>query len=186
VSLFLCEEELMKRILTIATLAAAALATGCGVTLSVHPLYTDKDLATNPQLEGKWTDDEAKDIWAVRKDGDVYVATCPTDKDSEAIEMRLVRLGDRYFLDLTSKNQPSLSIPGHLFAKVSVTGDELQVQMMNSKWLEQKARDTGVPYVELDKQVILTAATADLQKLLSLHAADPDAFENAEKMHRVR
>jgi hypothetical protein len=185
-SLFLHEEETMRSILMIAALAAAALATGCGVTLSVHPLYAEKDLASDLQLEGKWTDDEAKDIWAVRKDGDVYVATCPTDKDSEPIEMRLVRLGEHRFLDLTSKNTPSLSIPGHLFAKVSVTGDELQIQMMDSKWLEQKARETGFPYVEADKQVILTAPTSDLQKFVLLHAADPDAFESAEKLHRVR
>jgi hypothetical protein len=100
--------------------------------------------------------------------------------------MRLVRLGEHRFLDLTSKNTPSLSIPGHLFAKVSVTGDELQIQMMDSKWLEQKARETGFPYVEADKQVILTAPTSDLQKFVLLHAADPDAFESAEKLHRVR
>ncbi|MGA2329279.1 MAG: hypothetical protein ABSH05_23705 [Bryobacteraceae bacterium] len=176
----------MKSILTIATLAAAALATGCGVTLSLHPLYTDKELASDLQLEGKWTDDDAKDIWVVRKDGNVYVATCPTDTDSEAIEMRLVRLGDHHFLDLTSKNTPSLAIPGHLFAKVSVAGDELQIQTMGSKWLEQKARETGFPYLELDKQVILTAPTPDVQKFVLLHAGEPDAFEDAERLHRVR
>jgi hypothetical protein len=176
----------MKSILTIATLAAAALATGCGVTLSLHPLYTDKDLASDLQLEGKWTDDEAKDIWAVRKDGNAYVATCPTDTDSEPIEVRLVRLGDHHFLDLTSKNKPSLAIPGHLFAKVSVAGDELRIQTMDSKWLEQKARETGFPYVESDKQVILTAPTPDLQKFVLLHAGDPDAFQDVERLHRIR
>jgi hypothetical protein len=185
-SLFLHEEEIMRSILAVATLAAATLLSGCGVTLSIHPLYTDKDLASDPQLEGRWTDDEAKDIWAVRKDGNVYVATCPTDKDSEAIEMRLVRLGDQYFLDLTEKDTPSLAIPGHLFAKISVSGDELLVQMMDSKWLEQKARESGFPHLEVDKQVILTAPTPELQKFVLLHAGDAEAFEDAERLHRIR
>lgn len=176
----------MRYILMMAALAAAALTTGCGVTLSVHPLYTDKDLASDPQLEGKWTDDEAKDIWTVRKDGDVYVAICSSEKDSEAVEMRLVRLGEYHFLDLTSKNPPSLAIPGHLFAKVSVMGDELEIQLMDSKWLDQKVRETGFPYVEADKQVILTAPTSELQKFVLLHAADPGAFPDSERLHRVR
>ena len=176
----------MKSILTIAALAAAALMTGCGVTLSVNPLYTEKDQASDLELEGRWTDDEAKDIWDVRKEEQRYLATCITDRDVEAIEIRVVRLGEDRFLDLTSKNTPSLAVPGHLFAKARMSGEELQLQVMNQKWVEKKVREAGFPYVETGGGLLLTGSTAALQKFVLLHAGEAEAFEEAERLHRVR
>ena len=99
----------MRNPLLPVVLACTLSMTGC-LTLSVYPLYTAKDLVTDPLLEGKWTDPEDKDVWEIRRNGDAYVATCQTDKTSEPVEMRLVRLGEQRFLDLTSRDTPSLAV----------------------------------------------------------------------------
>jgi len=69
-----------------------------------------------------------------------------------------VRLGDIRFLDITSKDTPSLALPAHMIARVWMEKEELRIQVLDSEWLRQKIRDTGVPHLEVeDEQVILTA-----------------------------
>jgi hypothetical protein len=178
----------MKIISLLVALAVATLMTGCGPTLSLHPLYTDKDLVSDLPLEGKWTDAEAEEVWAVRKSGDGYEATSPGASDPEKVEIHVVRLGELRFLDITSKGSPSLAVPGHMFAKVWMAGEELRIQVLDCDWLKQKIRESGFPHVELeDEQVILTAPTPELQKFALLYAAEPKAFgSDMGKFHRVR
>jgi hypothetical protein len=176
----------MRNALLLAVLASVLPMTGC-LTLSVFPLYTDKDLVTDLPLEGKWMDPESKDTWEItRHGGDTYTAVDPTKKDSEPVEMRLVRLGERRFLDLTAANVPSLAIEGHMFGKIWMTGDELHIQLMGNAWLEKKARESGLGVLDApDKDVLLTAPTADLQKLVLRYADDEEAFEKPATLRRV-
>jgi hypothetical protein len=67
-----------------------------------------------------------------------------------------------------------------------MTGDQMQIQVISDAWLEKKARETGLPLLELpDKDVLLTAPTADLQRFILRYAGDPDAFEKPETLHRI-
>jgi hypothetical protein len=91
----------------------------------------------------------------------------------------VVRLGDSRFLDITSKDTPSLAVPAHMIARVWMEKEELRLQVLDSEWLRQKIRDTGVPHLEVeDEQVILTAPTQELQKFVLLYSAEPRAFES--------
>lgn len=178
----------MKIISLLVALAAVTLMTGCGPTLSLHPLYADKDLASDLPLEGKWADAENEEVWTISKSGDGFEGTSPGNSDPEKVGIHVVRLGEFRFLDIISKDTSSLDIPGHLFVKVWRVGEELRVQALDSDWLKQKIRETGLPHVELeDEQVILTAPTPELQKFVALHANEPKAFESdVGKFHRVR
>ena len=139
----------MRNAQLLAVLACVLPMTGC-ITLSLYPLYTAKDVVTDLPLEGKWMDSDKKEVWEIRRAGDAYVATDPTDEKSEPIEVRLVRLGERHFLDFTSNQTPSLAIAAHLFSKVWMTGDELHVQTVDDDWLAKKARDSGLAFAEDD------------------------------------
>jgi hypothetical protein len=175
----------MRNALLLVVLACTLPMAGC-LTLSLYPLYTAKDVVADLPLEGKWADAEAKDVWDIRRGGDVYIATDPSNKNDEPIEMRVVRLGEQSFLDLTSNNAPSLAIAAHLFGRIRMTGDQMQIQVISDAWLEKKARETGLPLLELpDKDVLLTAPTADLQRFILRYAGDPDAFEKPETLHRI-
>jgi len=161
---------------------------GCGPTLAVHPLYTEKDLVSDMPLEGKWTEIEDKVVWNVRKLGASYEAEAPGSSDSEKVEVHVVRLGELRFLDITPAAPSSLSIPGHMFTKVWMEGEELRLQLLDSDWLQQKIRETRFPFVELaDHQLILTAPTRELQKFVLLYAAEPKAYgSEVGKFQRVR
>jgi hypothetical protein len=175
----------MRNTLLLVVLACALPMTGC-FTLSLYPLYSANGTATDLQIEGRWTDVEGQDIWEIRRDGDGFVATCPTDATSEPVRMRMVRLGEYHFLDLTSRNTPTLAIEGHMFGKIWMSEGNLNVQLMSSSWLERKAKEAGLAYVELpDHQVVLTAATGDLQKFVLRYATDAEAFEEPQKLHRA-
>jgi hypothetical protein len=175
----------MRNALLLVVLAMVVPMMGC-LTLSVYPLYTAKDVVTDLPLEGKWMDPDGKDVWEIRRAGDCYVAINASDAHDEKVEVCLVRLGTRHFLDLTASDRPSLSVGGHLFCKVAVSGEELRVQTVKSEWLEKKARDSGLAFVELpDKDVLVTAPTAELQKLVLRYADDPEAFNEAGVLRRV-
>lgn len=176
----------MKNPLPLIVLACALPMTGC-LTLSVYPLYTASDLVTDPRIEGRWTDAEAKDVWEIAQHGDGYSIVCVTDNKGETIVAHLLRLGDSRFLDLTSKDTPSLAIAGHLFAKIETAKDEFQLQVMDSSWLERKARETGLAVVNLpDKETAVAASTGELRKFVQRYSADPGAFEAATKFHHPR
>ncbi len=176
----------MRNTLLLVVLAGALAMTGC-LTLSVYPLYTATDLVADLPLEGKWMDPDNKDIWEIRKGGDAYIVTDTSDQHPEPVELRLVRLGTRRFIDLTSNDTPALAMAGHIFGKVAISGEELRIQLMSSDWLAKRARDSGLALVEKpDKEVLLTASTADLQKLVLRYADDPEAFDKPSTLHRVR
>jgi hypothetical protein len=176
----------MRKPLLVVVLACSLLMTGC-LTLSVYPLYTAKDLVTEPQIEGKWITQEDNEVWEIHKSGDAYMAVCPGDREGEPVDMRIVQLGGQRFLDLTAHDAPSLAVPGHMFGKIAVTGDEMTIQLMTSSWLEKKAREAGLPVLEMaDNEILLTAPTAELQKFVVRYAADPDAFEKPTKLKRLR
>lgn len=174
----------MRLTLLLIAATGALLSTGCGPTLSVHPLYEDRDIVSDLPLEGLWTDQDAKEIWDVRKSNTGYEA----GNKEEKLRLQVVRLGDLRFLDITCCQDASLAIPGHLIAKVWMEGEELCAQAMDTDWLKQKVRETGFPNMELskDKQMILTAPTPLLQKFVQLYANEPRAFSEITRFHRVR
>lgn len=172
--------------------AGAAILTGCAPPVSIHPLYTSQDLVADPALEGTWAEPNGE-IWQIHKSGDGYEVNVLHAGDSPAAEtylVHLVRLNNSDFIDVTSKSQPDLGIAGHLFGKFSLQGDECRVTVFDDAWLRRTVQAGLAPQavaVESSGQVILTAPTADLQRFVLLHAADPDAWDaDVGTFHRVR
>jgi len=181
----------MRHIAILAALAGTVITTGCGVTLSVNRLYTDKDLVSDFPLEGKWTDEKAEDIWEVRKDDDGFVAVQLGKGESGEVSIHVVRIGQTRFLDIANKNTSALDIEGHLFMRVRLEGEELAIESLNWEWLKDKAAQAGLGSFESERKEggmwTLTAPTADLQKFIALYANEPKAFQvDIGRWHRVR
>ncbi len=160
---------------------------GCGPTLALHPLYTDKELVADMPLEGKWGEAEDEEVWTISRSGTAYQAVSSGKSESEKVDIRIVRLGETRFLDIASTEVPSLAVAGHMFCKAWMDGEELRLQVMDSEWLRQKIRETGLPFLELEgDQMLLTAPTKELQKFVMLYAAEPKAFgSEVGKFRRV-
>ena len=78
-----------------------AIITGCVPCL--NPIYTDKDVIVDPVLVGTWGSGEPKEKWVFTKTAARSYKLAQTDGDGVTAEfdVRLVRLGDYRFLDLS-------------------------------------------------------------------------------------
>jgi hypothetical protein len=173
----------------------------CGPVLSIHPLYTDKDVVFDPGLVGTWIDPTDKDepISFERGPGDSYKAITRLVNDvnvEQIFEARLVKLNGRLFLDaVQTKNRISgkeedmgIAIPGHLFARVSIQGDTLGLDLLDEDWIKDQleAGKISIAHEDEGDNVVLTASTADLQKFVVAHADDEKAFPKSGPLQRKK
>ncbi|MFN7998588.1 MAG: hypothetical protein U0Q18_33505 [Bryobacteraceae bacterium] len=171
--------------------ASVAVLTGCAPAVSIHPIYTSRDLTTDLSLDGAWAEQDGE-IWQVRRAEDGYDATVLRNGEApgtDAYRVHLLRLKDTNFLDVTSKADPGLGIAGHLFAKISLQGDELVIALMDDNWLKKAVQSGLAPQSVTgeDGRIILTAPTADLQRFILMHADNAEAWNgDAGRMRRVR
>jgi hypothetical protein len=101
----------------------------------------------------------------------------------------LLATESKEILDIASKSDPEIGVAGHLFARVRMQGDELYVSLIDDSWLKQMVEAGLAPQSTIGegRQIVLTAPTSELQKFISLHAADPAAWNDDEEgLHRVR
>jgi len=182
----------MRYTIALATAIAGTMLTGCAPTVSIHPLYTSQDLSSDLPLEGTWMEEDGG-TWQVEKSGDGYVAVVLHKGDSagtEAYSVHELRLQGRYFLDISSKSDPDLAVPGHLFAKVALEGDELAVNLMADDWLKKMAQAGAAPQFiggDPEGQIILTAPSGELQRFILANADNAEAWDgDTGRLHRVR
>jgi hypothetical protein len=182
----------MRNLFLLLALPAALLLTGCGPMMSVHPLYTDQDLANDLPLAGRWTDEEGEAIAVVKAEENGYrVLWFADDSGSgevERFDVHLVRVGDSRFLDVMLQQQNAFTIPGHLFVKVWFEGDVLCLGMLKEDWLSSQPDFPAHTKVgSQPSRIVLTTATPDLQAWIKRYAHEARAFDDdVARLHRVR
>ena len=167
--------------------------TGC--VPSLQPLYTDKDTLFDPALVGTWEGKE--ESWLIRRsEGNFYQLTVKPAKGAPAtFEGRLVELGTARFLDLYP-GEPDIQndlykmhlVPAHSISRIRLERDTLRVAMLDDSWLRDLIRDQKVQIAHQilkDNMLVLTAATAELQALVSRYADDPKAFADPSEFRRI-
>jgi hypothetical protein len=181
----------MRFTLWLAVLAGAAAMTGCAPTVAIHPLYTSQNLVNDLPLEGTWASGDGGEVWQVQKVEDGYEAA-PVDAkaaaDGRKYAVHLLRLQTFEFLDVTSKSDPEVGVPGHLFGKIRMEGGKLYVSSINEKWLQHMIDDGFAPQSTIGEgqQIVLIAPTRELQRFIVQHAADRDAWDDDEDgLHRL-
>jgi len=186
----------MKKIFAIITLAAALLCTSCQdyevPWLSLYPLYQRADIVLEEGLAGPWysSDSESERI-VFSMDANSYVMSDETLTEgqwnvTEYYDAFLLRLGDSLFLDLSAS--PQLAIRGHLFLKIRLEGNALQITSLNDEWLRQRVvSHAALSYLDIPNGTqVITAPTRELRRFLLKYANDPDAFEPIWALYRRR
>jgi len=169
---------------------------GCFVP-SVSPLFTDKDLIVDPALAGTWGEPNEKERQIFVADGEKAYRWSAMDKESTNVfRAHLVQLGKERFLDAllarTSDEwkgigRASVVIrPAHIFFKVQITNASLRLDALSVEWMEKLLREhpqvlaherLHEPDVADDEQrALLTASTVELQRFVTEHASDTNAF----------
>jgi hypothetical protein len=186
----------------VATTALAFLAS-C-VTYSIHPLFDRANSVFEPGLIGTWIDPTTNDKRATLKlekgERNSYKATLfdiSNDPATDALfEASLVKLNGRLFFDaLNTKNlvngveaNVGIAIPAHLIGRLSLDGDTFHYDPLDDEWLKKGLNSGKITLAHelVDGDIVLTASTADLQKFVSAHANDDEAFPPSSPLHRVK
>jgi hypothetical protein len=202
-----------------AAIAACLLLSGCPIR-SLNTLCTARDAITLPGLEGTWAEKDSKDVWKFfRKPGQKTYTLVYKDREASTLfQVRLIKLGDQLYMDTFPSQMDETgckkqgdqtlsggarsfyaehSIPAHLISRVSLKGDVLATNFLDSVKLANAIKSGGVSIQhqrvepgageQKDDQdlIILTASSRELQGLLLKHG-DELFDKDGSSMYRVR
>lgn len=186
---------------------------GCLV-LSFYPFYTEKDLFENDILTGKWIDEDSL-VWdfthPLIKTNNTETINKKTynlnltdyDFKNTSYSVNLFKLGNTYFLDFyvdKIENQTSAPskndvtwwslhlLPVHTIAKLNIEGNSLKISWFDVTWLEEQIKEKKIKirHEANGNNILLTAKTKDLQKLIIKYAESEEAFKDGAKLKLVR
>lgn len=172
----------------------AALLGGC-VPLSLHPLYTGKELIFEEKLLGAWSDGSTKCKFTEASGKKSYKLTVTDDDGKGKFDAHLVKIDDMLFLDLFPA-EPELEandfyklhiLPAHTFMKIEQIEPTLQMAVMNhDKMKDMLENDAALIKHEIvEGRVVLTASTKQLQGLMREHANDEGLFDEQTDLKRI-
>lgn len=175
-------------------LGLAVLVAGC--VPSLHPLFTEEDLVYDPALVGTWAEEEGEDIWIFRKSGDNAYDLIYSQKGVPArFDAHLVRIEEFLFLD-TYPGEPDIKndfyvvhlVPAHTLSRIWIEGDILRYAMLNLGWLKRMITEkkVDIAHERVDKEIVLTASTKELQEFFFKYAEDEEAFPDPKELHRQK
>jgi hypothetical protein len=184
-------------------LMVALFFSGC-VIWSFYPLYTEKDLFENEILTGNWMDGDSLQWEFVhpesgnpkiidKKSYELHLTDY--DKKETTYDVNIIQLDRIYFLDFyiteiaganSSDTNAKLNywnlhvIPVHTFAKLTIINDTLKINWFDGNWLKEQieGKKIKMQHEYNDENLLLTAKTADLQKLVVKYANTPEAFKD--------
>ncbi|MCX7049559.1 MAG: hypothetical protein NTX50_29250 [Candidatus Sumerlaeota bacterium] len=145
---------------------------------SLHPLYTDKDLIYDATLVGAWTNEDGTNKYSFIREGDKQYRLTTVDEQAKegTFLVSMLKLSGATFLDLYPIDpKPDENgfykvhyVPAHSFARITLDKDSLKVTFISPEWLASavKANPNLVKHEIIEDHVVLTAATADLQKFV--------------------
>lgn len=151
---------------------------------SLHPLYTDKDLIFDPALLGEWVEakpDSKSTLTFIKSADKEYKLISAEEKERLSFIAHLVKLGDKLFLDVQgdpSVDCRTLAFPVHMFFLVSQSEPTLRLRDFNEKWLKEflKKNPAALKHEIVDRDVLLTASTRQIQSFALRHVNTKEAF----------
>ncbi len=178
-----------------------ALLGGCIPVMSLHPLFTEKDLTFNEKLLGSWVQKDepngAEAIWDFKRadaNENAYKLTF-TDKEGKKglFVAHLVKLENRLFLDVYPSEPPwdekdpnkvewlhntFFFIPVHTFIKVNGVEPELKLQITDDDEFKKLLKEAPnvIEYASIEDKPVLTASTKELQAFVVKYADDSRVF----------
>ena len=171
-----------------------------GCIRSLHPLYEEKNLIFDPQLEGSWFSAEPSEKWVFdyEKEGRFYRLTYTDEKGkSGTFKAHFFKLGEStYFLDFSpvvpDKNQElngmyQYHLMGiHTFARVVQILPELQLQFPDVSWLQRSldSNSVDIPHDMVNSSLLLTGSTEELQNFFLSHAENKELFAHKRTLRK--
>ncbi len=184
----------------------AGILCGCVPVMSLHPLYTEKDVVFEEKILGRWFDETGNNYEFSRsEESNKKYQLALTDEDGRKglFEAHLVKLEGKLFLDIHPVEFPCdiqdanktewfynafFLIPAHTFAKVDFTEPKLKLTLTDDETMGEllEAEPNAVKFESVDDGVVLTASTKELQKFVLKYADDERLFSEEIELVRKR
>jgi len=172
---------------------------GCVPVISLHPLYTEKDVVVDKKLYGTWVDDsnDSKTTWEFKSIDEPKNAYKLIFTDDEGMKgsfvAHLVKLQNRLFLDIFPSELPwepedpnkmdwpynsLFLIPAHTFVKIDSIDPQLKLSLTLESNMEEllKEKPDAVEHTYIGDRVVLTGSTKELQAFVLKYADDERVF----------
>ena len=185
----------------------AVIAGGCVPVLSLHPLYTEKDVVLDQKLYGTWVtgSNDSKTTWEFKSIDDPKNAynLIFTDDDGKkgSFVAHLVKLQDKLFLDIFPSELPwepedpnkmdwpynsFFLIPAHTFIKVDSIGPQLKLRLTLESKMEEllKENPSAIEHTSIGDRLVLTDSTKKLQAFVLKYADDERVFTDQVTLSR--
>jgi hypothetical protein len=186
----------------------AVLLGGCLPVISLHPLYTDEDIAFQENLLGVWVDDPnapetTMEFSRSDKEKNEYKLIL-TDKGGEKglFTVYLIKLKDKLFLDAYPRELPweqddpnevvrwplnsICLIPVHMFIKIDSIEPQLKMRIINNSSLKEllKKDPDVIKHTLIGDRILVTASTKELQAFVLKYADDNEVFSDEIVLNR--
>jgi hypothetical protein len=180
---------------------------GCVPVISLHQLYTEKDVVLDKKLYGTWVDDanNPKTTWEFKSNDEPKNAynLIFTDEDGKkgSFVAHLVKLQNRLFLDIFPSELPwepedpnkmdwpynsFFLIPAHTFVKVDSIEPQLKLRLTLESKMEEllKENPNVVEHTSVGDRIVLTESTKKLQAFVLKYADDERVFTDQVTLSR--
>jgi uncharacterized protein (UPF0128 family) len=171
---------------------------GCLPVMSLHPLYTEKDVVYEERLLGTWVDDSnsPETTWEfnrIEEPNNAYNLVFSDEEGKKgSFVAHLVKLQNRLFLDVYPSKPPwetedpnklelpynsFFLMPAHTFIKIDFNGPQLKMWLTNDEEMKKllKEEPNAVKHTFIEDRLILTAPTKELQNFVLKYAYDKRA-----------
>ena len=172
---------------------------GCVPVISLHPLYTEKDVILDKKLYGTWVSDsnDSKTTWEFKnidepKNAYKLIFTDENGKKGSFVT-HLVKLQSRLFLDIFPEELPwdtedpnkmdwpynsFFLIPAHTFLKVDSVEPRLKLRLMLESNMQELLKENpgAVEHTSVGDRLVLTGSTKKLQEFILKYADDQRVF----------
>jgi hypothetical protein len=175
----------------------AVLLGGCVPVLSLHSLYTEKEVTFDEKLLGTWVQDNNESTWEFKRadePNNAYKLIFSDKEDQKgSFVAHLVKLKNKLFLDLYpaelpwNEDEPNnmdwaynslFLVPAHTFLKIHSIEPELKLGWITDDVMKEllKENPNAVKHMLVDDRVVLTASTKELQAFALKYADDSKVF----------
>ena len=182
---------------------------GCVPVISLHPLYTEKDVVFDQKLCGTWVTDsnDSETTWefkSIDEPKNAYkLIFTGEDGMKGSFVAHLVKLQDELFLDIFPSELPwepedpnkmdwpyntLFLIPAHTFIKI----DSIEPQLKLRLTLESKMEDlleenpSAVKHTFVGERLVITGSTKELQAFVLKYADDERVFTDQVILSRKK
>jgi hypothetical protein len=168
----------------------------------------EDDLIFKDELLGTWKEKDGKSTWIFEKSNGMnytlihYAAEDNTSndkvsEDTARFTAQLGKLGKYIFLDIFP-GKPDTKVkndfynfhllPVHTISRVWFTNDTLKLSMLDNDWLAKMIDKNAyrIKHARLNDQLILTASTQELQRLVVKYANNTKAFPKPGELYRIK